>query len=157
LFGERREFHVAVREHLAAWVEQHEPPSFVARALRRFLDCGILARGFVRVRCDACKGENLVATVTCVPDAVPGSITLPKHFGSTLNLHIHFHLLALDGIGDVDRLLHYQRDLFELLRNFVNFTGFYDPRSPAIFQVGTLYLGYFTPPAPATKTAGAGN
>jgi hypothetical protein len=45
-----------------------------------------------------------------------------------------------DGIGDVDRLLHYQRDLFELLRNFVNFTGFYDPRSPAIFQVGTLYL-----------------
>lgn len=45
-----------------------------------------------------------------------------------------------DGIADVERLLHYQRDLFELLRNFVNFTGFYDPASPAIFQSGILYL-----------------
>jgi hypothetical protein len=53
--------HVAVREHPAAWGEQHEPPSFVARALRRLLDGGILANGFVRVRCDACKEENLVA------------------------------------------------------------------------------------------------
>jgi hypothetical protein len=29
-------------------------PRFVARELRAFLRCGILAHGFVRVHCDAC-------------------------------------------------------------------------------------------------------
>jgi hypothetical protein len=38
------------------------------------------------------------------------------------------------------RLVHYHRDLHRLLRNFVTFAGFYDPREPAIFQAGTLYL-----------------
>ncbi|HET9599688.1 MAG TPA: phage holin family protein [Anaeromyxobacteraceae bacterium] len=43
-------------------------------------------------------------------------------------------------IGDVARLVHYRRDLFRLLRNFVSFTDFYDPNMPAIFQAGTLYV-----------------
>jgi hypothetical protein len=42
-------------------VDAQDPPSYVARALRRFLECGVLAHGFVRVRCAACKGESLVA------------------------------------------------------------------------------------------------
>jgi hypothetical protein len=33
-------------------------PRFVEHELRAFLDCGILARGFVRVYCDTCR--NLV-------------------------------------------------------------------------------------------------
>jgi hypothetical protein len=37
-------------------------------------------------------------------------------------------------------MVRYRRDLFRLLRNFVNFADFYDPRRPAIFQAGTLYL-----------------
>jgi hypothetical protein len=53
--------HGAVRQHFTAFVEQSEPPSFVARALRRVLDFGVLAKGFLRVRCDACKRERLVA------------------------------------------------------------------------------------------------
>ncbi len=36
-------------------------PRFVERELRACLACGILAHGFVRVRCDACACERLVA------------------------------------------------------------------------------------------------
>ena len=35
-------------------------PRFVERELRAFLDCGILARGFLRVHCDACGMDRLV-------------------------------------------------------------------------------------------------
>ncbi len=45
-----------------------------------------------------------------------------------------------DAIGDVVRLVHYRRDLGTLLRNFVSFADFYDPRRPAVFQAGTLFL-----------------
>jgi hypothetical protein len=43
-------------------------------------------------------------------------------------------------IADVERLARYYRDFGTLLRNFVNFTDFYDPTRLATFQVGTLYL-----------------
>ena len=52
--------------------------------------------------------------------------------------------LALAGdfaaIEDLERLLRYQRDLYRLLCNFVNFSDFYSPERPAIFQSGTLFL-----------------
>jgi hypothetical protein len=35
-------------------------PQFVERELRSFLDCGILARGFLRVHCDACGLDRVV-------------------------------------------------------------------------------------------------
>ncbi len=43
-------------------------------------------------------------------------------------------------VADVVRLVHYRRDLATLLRNFVAFADFYDPRRPAVFQAGTLFL-----------------
>ncbi|MDI1251109.1 MAG: hypothetical protein PSV13_19765 [Lacunisphaera sp.] len=43
-------------------------------------------------------------------------------------------------ISDVDRLAHYQRDLRDLLHNFVNFADFYSRDRYAVFQAGTLYL-----------------
>ncbi len=43
-------------------------------------------------------------------------------------------------IDDVVRLVHFHRDLGTLLRNFVSFADFYDPRKPAVFQAGTLFL-----------------
>jgi len=43
-------------------------------------------------------------------------------------------------ITQVARMVRYRRDLVELLRNFVNFADFYDPRRPATFQAGTLYI-----------------
>ena len=45
-----------------------------------------------------------------------------------------------EAIADVDKLLHFYRDLYRLCTNFVNFKDFYDPDQAAIFQVGTLYL-----------------
>ncbi|MCX5739146.1 MAG: hypothetical protein NTZ61_11755, partial [Proteobacteria bacterium] len=36
-------------------------PRFVARELRGFLRCGILAHGFVRVHCDSCGLDRVVA------------------------------------------------------------------------------------------------
>jgi hypothetical protein len=43
-------------------------------------------------------------------------------------------------VGDAVRLVHYQRDLHTLLKNFVSFADLYDRERPAIFQAGTLYL-----------------
>ena len=52
--------------------------------------------------------------------------------------------LALAGdfaaIEELERLVRYQRDLYRLLCNFVNFSDFYSPDRPAIFQSGTLFL-----------------
>jgi len=39
--------------------ERHVP-RFVERELRSYLDCGVLARGFLRVHCDACGKDRLV-------------------------------------------------------------------------------------------------
>ena len=36
-------------------------PQFVEREFHRFLECGILAHGFLRVHCDACGRDRLVA------------------------------------------------------------------------------------------------
>lgn len=41
---------------------------------------------------------------------------------------------------DVDRLVHYHRDLRALVHNFVNFADFYSRDRYAIFQAGTLFL-----------------
>jgi len=45
-----------------------------------------------------------------------------------------------NAIVSVDKLLHYYRDLFTLLNNFVSLKDFYTRRAPAVFQAGTLYL-----------------
>lgn len=43
-------------------------------------------------------------------------------------------------MSGVEKLVRFHRDLYRLLMNFVSFTDLYDPRLPAIFQAGTLYL-----------------
>ncbi len=43
-------------------------------------------------------------------------------------------------IENVERLVRYNRDLFLICTNFVNFKDFYDGDDPAVFQCGTLYL-----------------
>jgi hypothetical protein len=43
-------------------------------------------------------------------------------------------------ITEVERLVRYQRDLYRLLCNFVNFSDFYSRDRKAVFQVGTLFL-----------------
>jgi len=49
-------------ETFLARARQHDRcvPFFVERELRAFLECGILAHGFLRVHCDACGHDELV-------------------------------------------------------------------------------------------------
>jgi len=54
-----------VAEQLETFLERQRRwdrhvPRFVERELRSFLDCGMLARGFLRVHCDACGKDRLV-------------------------------------------------------------------------------------------------
>jgi hypothetical protein len=55
-----------MRHHLETWLrnartQERTVPRFVERELRAFLDCGILAHGFLRLHCDACKLDRVVA------------------------------------------------------------------------------------------------
>ena len=45
----------------AAQERGHPLPSFVESTLREFLTCGIAERGFIRVHCDACGRDRVVA------------------------------------------------------------------------------------------------
>lgn len=45
-----------------------------------------------------------------------------------------------NGLLDLDKLLRCQRDLLQLLKNFLSFQDFYQQERKAIFQAGTLYI-----------------
>lgn len=47
-----------------------------------------------------------------------------------------------NAIDDVDKMLHYVRDIFALLKNYVTFLDFYSPTqsTKSVFQAGTLYI-----------------
>jgi len=60
-----------VLEHLETYLARQREcdrtvPRFVERELRSFLDCGVLANGFLRVHCDAC-GKDRVVAFSCYP------------------------------------------------------------------------------------------
>ena len=176
---ERSILYGAVRSQLETFVERQRRrerplPRFVERELRAFLGCGILANGFLRVHCDACGKDRLVAfsckgrgfcsscggrrmadtaahlvdrVLPFVPvrqwvlslpvalryrlaydaplaaevlrvfvravfgslrrrawnrhgvrQAQGGAVTFVQRFGGALNLNVHFHTLALDGV-----------------------------------------------------------
>jgi hypothetical protein len=56
-----------VREHLETFLDQARDPEgggyprFIERAFRRYLECGLLAHGFARLRCAECGYERLVS------------------------------------------------------------------------------------------------
>ena len=60
--------HCLVREHLETFLAQVEAktgtglPEFVKEKFETFLECGILAHGFLRVRCADCAYEKRVAS-----------------------------------------------------------------------------------------------
>lgn len=45
-----------------------------------------------------------------------------------------------NAIAGVDKLVRFYRDLYTLVRNFVNFGAFYNQNEKAVFQAGRLYL-----------------
>ncbi len=57
--------HQTVCEHLETFLARasdgdHPVPHFVERELRSYVDCGILAHGFLRLHCDACGLDRLL-------------------------------------------------------------------------------------------------
>ena len=168
---ERSPLYETLLEHAETFLSETGPPAFVARTFRRYLDCGVLAKGFLRVVCSECKRESLVAfsckdrgfcpsctarraaqtAAHLIDDVLPhvpvrqwvlampfdlhhrlardaaletkvlgifideiqrhlrevadaadeartGTFTATQHFGSTLNVHAHFHVVVLDGV-----------------------------------------------------------
>ena len=68
---ERTVVYQVVQQHLETWLAQARAeldgdpvPAFIERDLRRYLDCGILAHGFARARCDGC-GEGFLIAFSC--------------------------------------------------------------------------------------------
>lgn len=61
--------HRVVRENLNTFLaladararEGRSLPKYVRDEFRRFVDCGILARGFIRLHCPHCKHDDVVA------------------------------------------------------------------------------------------------
>jgi hypothetical protein len=182
---ERTLLHRIVSEHLEPFLARVAEsaggrglPRFVERELRAYLKCGVLEHGFIRVHCDdcgqdalvafsckgrgfcpSCGGRRMASTAAHLVDrvlprvpfrqwvlSVPirlrygiafdrelcrrvrnvfvravlgflrsrgldagvrypevGSVTAVQRFGSALNLNVHFHTLAFDGV--------FQRDL----------------------------------------------
>ena len=41
--------------------DHHRPPAYAEKVFRKYLECGTFAQGFVRVRCDDCIDDYLVA------------------------------------------------------------------------------------------------
>jgi len=98
-------------------------PRYVEHELRAYLECGVLAHGFLRVRCEEC-GESRVVAFSCkkrgfCPSCMGrvvqgwyrrqaraqgylggrcGSVTFVQRFGSSINLNPHMHVLLLDGV-----------------------------------------------------------
>jgi hypothetical protein len=52
--GELETFLTAQQDH------ERQVPGFIEREFRSFLDCGVLARGFLRIACNSCRLERLV-------------------------------------------------------------------------------------------------
>lgn len=58
--------HELFREHLSTFLaglgdeDSVGLPRHVVRELEGFLECGVLAHGFVRVRCPRCRDERLI-------------------------------------------------------------------------------------------------
>ena len=63
---ERSDLHRIVREYGTEFLDALEDagvhlPRSVVDGLERFLGCGVLSHGFLRIRCDDCRREKLLA------------------------------------------------------------------------------------------------
>ncbi len=66
---ERTVLYGVVQHHFESWLARHREaapdedpiPWYVEQDFRKYLDCGILSRGFGRARCPACGHDFLVA------------------------------------------------------------------------------------------------
>ncbi len=64
LYALVQEYYPAFKVHLAA--QGRALPGYVEQAFEDYLKCGRLEQGFLRVRCESCHAEHLVA-FSCYP------------------------------------------------------------------------------------------
>ena len=85
-----------VQQHLETWLahcregrdEAWSVPEYVEREFRRYLECGILARGFARAYCDGCGHDFLVA-FSCQGRAVCPSCNARRMVATAAHLTDH--------------------------------------------------------------------
>ncbi len=93
---ERTAAYQVVQHHLETWLDttreanpDYEPiPNYVERDLRKFLECGILAHGFARARCDDC-GEDFLVAYSCKGQGVCSSCNTKRMFETAAHLVEH--------------------------------------------------------------------
>ena len=91
-----------MQQHAATFIAQSEDdaradlPQFVKDKFDAFLECGILAHGFLRLRCGDCGHDKRVAFSCKRRGFCPtcGAVTLIQRFGSAANLNIELTLSA---------------------------------------------------------------
>lgn len=74
----------------------HPLPDFVIKEFYEYLNCGILANGFLRVQCESCHKENLVA-FSCKRRGF-----CPSCGAGSCNVNIHFHQMYIDGAYELN-------------------------------------------------------
>src|SRR5262245_46370618 len=77
-------------------------PAYVKREFYDYLQCGALAYDFLRLGCDTCHQELLLA-FSCkrrgfCPSVQPGLVTFIQRFSSAINVNLHFHCIFLEGV-----------------------------------------------------------
>jgi len=92
-----------LRRHTRTWLEQLEEgggelPGCVVAEVERYLTCGVLAHGFVRVWCPNCRDDLLVAFSCKGRGFCPGCCGRRMADRSALNLNVHLHVLVADGV-----------------------------------------------------------
>ena len=70
-------------ESFLARVRERPLPRFDEREFRGFLECGILAHGFLRVHCDDCGRDRIVAFTEHDPRTLPHSPAAPSRSQQT--------------------------------------------------------------------------
>jgi hypothetical protein len=88
--------HRAVRSHLETFLQQARDrsehgfglPRFVEKEFSRYLACGVLARGFARVRCSTC-GHDMLVAFSCKTRGVCPSCTTRRAHDTAAHLVDH--------------------------------------------------------------------
>ena len=105
---ERTTAYQIVQYHLETWlttIREADPdgnpiPYYVEHDLRKFLECGILAHGFARVRCELC-GENFLIAYSCKGRGICPSCNTKRMFETAAHLIEHrFPQVPVKTVGD---------------------------------------------------------
>ena len=86
---EQELLHQVFVEHLETFLdrtrnEDHELPRYVENELREYVDCGVLGRGFIRLKCSDCEKEERAIAFACTSHCTSCAhcVTSPRLDGS---------------------------------------------------------------------------